>query len=279
MQWRSRPKATQPRQPYSYINLRKHLLISILAIPRKFKLAKFALKLYIQPHSVQVPVFADVYCFSTAFNSRSTMVSTVGITAQTAPETAPKTATETAPKTTKAPIPATVLKASKETARNIAQQMSQECVARRLRQVNRTITRLYDEALRPHGLTVNQLNILAVVISEKQIRPGQLGQSLGMEKSTVSRTVDRMVRKDWLKVTPGTDGRTQLLTVTAKGRKLLLNVTPVWDNLQAGVLTDSGSGNNILQLLALDNESAEEPTSEAAEIYADEPVSADDFYL
>ncbi|MEM9944781.1 MAG: MarR family winged helix-turn-helix transcriptional regulator [Cyanobacteria bacterium P01_D01_bin.36] len=211
------------------------------------------------------------------------MVSTVGITAQTAPETAPEIVPEivpeTAQKTPIEPISTTALKTSKETARDIAQQMSQECVARRLRQVNRTITRLYDEALRPHGLTVNQLNILAVVISEKQIRPGQLGQSLGMEKSTVSRTVDRMVRKDWLKVTPGTDGRTQLLTVTAKGRKLLLNVTPIWDNLQAGVLTDTGSGNNILQLLALDNAGLEEPTSESAAIYADEPVSANDFYL
>ncbi|MEO0885148.1 MAG: MarR family winged helix-turn-helix transcriptional regulator [Cyanobacteria bacterium J06648_10] len=175
------------------------------------------------------------------------------------------------------PLDAAPIQAAKETAQEIARQMSQQCVARRLRQVNRTITRLYDEALRPHGLTVNQLNILAVVISEKKIRPGQLGQILGMEKSTVSRTVDRMVRKDWLKVTAGEDSRTQLLTVTAKGRKLLLSVTPIWDNLQAGVLTDTGNGNNILQMLALDN--PEEETRNEVPIYSDEPVSADDFYL
>ncbi len=154
-------------------------------------------------------------------------------------------------------------------AREIAQQMSQECVARRLRQVNRTITRLYDDALRPHGLTVNQLNILAVILSEQQLRPGQLGQSLGMEKSTVSRTVDRMVNKGWLKITPGKDSRTQLLSVTKKGQQLLLSVTPIWDALQAGVLT-SGD-NNILQMLALDQEPA--PTE------TDPPLTADDFYL
>lgn len=158
---------------------------------------------------------------------------------------------------------------AKEAAREIAQQMSQECVARRLRQVNRTITRLYDDALRPYGLTVNQLNILAVILSEQQIRPGQLGQSLGMEKSTVSRTVDRMVNKGWLKITPGKDSRTQLLSVTKKGQQLLLSVTPIWDALQTGVLT-SGD-NNILQMLALDQEPA------PAE--ADPPLSADDFYL
>ena len=164
----------------------------------------------------------------------------------------------------------------------IAQQMSQECVARRLRQVNRTVTRLYDEALRPYGLSVNQLNILAVVISEQQIRPGQLGQALGMEKSTVSRTVDRMVSKNWLKVAQGQDSRTQLLTVTGKGRQLLLLVTPVWDTLQAGILT-TGS-NNILNMLTVG-----ESTAEPAEAYVpptkyeqpceNEQVSADDFYL
>jgi len=158
----------------------------------------------------------------------------------------------------------------RQQAAEVAQQMSQECVARRLRQVNRTVTRLYDEALRPHGLTVNQLNILAVIISEQQIRPGQLGQALGMEKSTVSRTIDRMVGKGWLKVATGKDSRTQILTVTQKGNKLLLSVTPIWDTLQAGILTTGG--NSILNMLSLN-----EPTEDLDPSYA--PVSPEDFYL
>jgi DNA-binding MarR family transcriptional regulator len=167
----------------------------------------------------------------------------------------------------------TAKETARETAREIAQQMSQECVARRLRQVNRTITRLYDQALRPYGLTVNQLNILAVVISEKQIRPGQLGHALGMEKSTVSRTVDRMVSKGWLKAIAGEDSRTQLLSVTAKGTQLLLSVTDIWDALQAGVLTNSDGG-NLLQMLAVG------PVDLALEEADDDgPISADDFYL
>lgn len=173
---------------------------------------------------------------------------------------------------------------AKEEAKEIAQQMSQQCVARRLRQVNRTVTRLYDEALRPHGLTVNQLNIIAVIISEQQIRPGQLGQALGMEKSTVSRTVDRMVSKGWLKIAQGQDSRTQLLTVTHKGRQLLLAVTPVWDTLQSGLLTTGG--NSILNMLAV-SESAEapeapeqyQPLTQPEAPYTDDRISADDFYM
>ena len=172
-------------------------------------------------------------------------------------------------------------KQAKQQSIEIAQQMSQACVARRLRQVNRTVTRLYDEALRPYGLTVNQLNILAVVISEGQIRPGQLGQALGMEKSTVSRTVDRMVGKNWLKVTQGQDSRTQLLTVTRKGRQLLLSVTPVWDTLQAGILT---AGGDILHMLTVGGSPAEPaeayaPLTEHEQPCGNGSVSADDFYL
>ncbi|MEM8505281.1 MAG: MarR family winged helix-turn-helix transcriptional regulator [Cyanobacteria bacterium P01_D01_bin.1] len=168
----------------------------------------------------------------------------------------------------------------KETAQNIARQMSQECVARRLRQANRTITRLYDEALRAHGITVNQLNILAVIISEKQIQPSHLGKVLSMEKSTVSRTVDRMVKKNWITVTPGEDSRTQRLCVTARGRQLLVTVTPIWDRLQAGVLTDADNGDNILQMLTLDDSAPRKTTNNTRdEERCDMPVSADDFYL
>ncbi len=162
----------------------------------------------------------------------------------------------------------------------IAQQMSQECIARRLRQVNRTVTRLYDEALRPHGLTVNQLNILAVITSERTIRPGHLGQTLGMEKSTVSRTTERMANKGWIKVAQGKDGRTQLLTVTAKGRQLLIAVIPIWDNLQSSLLTTGG--NNLLNMLTIDelpHESTDESTGSNPVIETSAPVSADDFYL
>ncbi|PZO45750.1 MAG: MarR family transcriptional regulator [Phormidesmis priestleyi] len=158
----------------------------------------------------------------------------------------------------------------------IAQQMSQACVARRLRQVTRTVTRLYDDALRPHGITVNQLNILAVIISERTIRPGQLGQTLGMEKSTVSRTTERMANKGWIKVAQGKDSRTQLITVTAKGRQLLIAVTPIWDTLQSSLLTTGG--HNLLNMLTI-NESTNESTVSDPMIEPYESVPADDFYL
>ncbi|MEL6246402.1 MAG: MarR family winged helix-turn-helix transcriptional regulator [Cyanobacteria bacterium J06648_16] len=159
------------------------------------------------------------------------------------------------------------------TPKDIAQEMVQDCIARRLRQVNRMVTRLYDDALRNLGLTVNQLNILATVVSQGQMQPGHLGIVLGMEKSTVSRTIDRMAKRGWLEVGPGKDGRSQLLKATQQGRQLLVKAAPVWDELQSGVLDAVGTGGlTLLSGLGIMPEAdAPDPTED---FYATEDLAA-----
>ncbi|NEP18239.1 MAG: winged helix-turn-helix transcriptional regulator [Leptolyngbya sp. SIO4C1] len=168
------------------------------------------------------------------------------------------------------------------TPKQIAQQMTQSCIARRLRQINRQVTRLYDDALRSHGVTINQLNVLAVIVSQGQIQPGQLGRLLGMEKSTVSRTVERMVKRGWLEVGPGKDGRTQRLQATPAGRQLIAQTAQTWDTLQATVLasltqtglTDSAAS-GVLELPGLIG--LDPPPDEEAAFY-DSDRFAEDFY-
>lgn len=154
------------------------------------------------------------------------------------------------------------------TPKEIARQMTNHCIAMRLRQLNRMVTRLYDEALRPLGFTVNQLNILATIVSRGPIPPGQLGQMLGMEKSTVSRTIDRMHKHGWIDIGPGKDKRSQSLKATPKGRQLLLTAAPVWHELQANVLDSTAENAGLLAAFGIGV-----PKSE----YSDDNAS-DDFY-
>ncbi|SRR5216683_1373964 len=110
-----------------------------------------------------------------------------------------------------------------------------ECFAVRLRLLNRVITRIYDEALRPLGVTVNQMNILAVVENMSEAEAGVIGQFLQMEKSTVSRNVERMRRQGWLSEKPGADARRVVLSVTARGQALLVKALPLWRQAQEQV--------------------------------------------
>jgi DNA-binding MarR family transcriptional regulator len=168
------------------------------------------------------------------------------------------------------------------TPREIAQEMVQDCIARRLRQVNRIVTRLYDDALRALGLTVNQLNILATIVSQGQIQPGQLGRILGMEKSTVSRTIDRMASKGWIEVSPGHDGRSQLLKATPQGRQLLVKAAPVWDELQDNVLGSlaggSGEQSHLGLLAILGLGSPLTASNDDEDFYSNDDDFAADFY-
>ncbi|MEE8156998.1 MAG: MarR family transcriptional regulator [Gammaproteobacteria bacterium] len=113
-----------------------------------------------------------------------------------------------------------------------ADQIAAECLAVRVRLLNRTITGIYDDALRPFGLTAGQLSILAAVARQDPISPRDIAQRLNMEKSTVSRSIDRMRRNGWLIVARAESGRGQRLTLSKKGRNLLEKSLPGWEKAQ-----------------------------------------------
>src|SRR5437868_4877337 len=76
------------------------------------------------------------------------------------------------------------------------------CIAVRLRLLNRVVTNLYDEALRPLGLKVSQMNVLVVAARLGVARPVQVSELLHLDLSTLSRNVDRMMARGWLETVP-----------------------------------------------------------------------------
>ena len=79
-----------------------------------------------------------------------------------------------------------------------------------MRMLNRVVTNIYDEALRPLGLKVSQMNILAATLKMGVARPAAVCQRLHLDESTLSRNVERMKAKGWLEVVPdGTVGRSR----------------------------------------------------------------------
>ena len=120
--------------------------------------------------------------------------------------------------------------------------IARECLGVRVRLLSRMVTSLYDDALRPLGLTVSQMNMLVVVAKRGSTNPGEVGRTLHMEKSTVSRNLDRMRKHGWVAVLPGDSGRTHCLEVTAKGRSLLNRSLPLWRKAQQSALALLGEG-------------------------------------
>src|SRR5436309_8272243 len=84
-----------------------------------------------------------------------------------------------------------------------------ECIAVRLRMLNRVITNIYDNALRPLDLKVSQMNILVAAAQMGTVRPLDVCEYLHLDVSTLSRNVDRMKARGWLAVVPDDDGPSQ----------------------------------------------------------------------
>jgi DNA-binding MarR family transcriptional regulator len=110
--------------------------------------------------------------------------------------------------------------------------IARTCIAVRLRLLNRVVTNLYDEALRPLGLKVSQLNILIVTAKLGLTRPAQVCEILQLDTSTLSRNVERMRAHDWLEVVPDVDGRAQPFRLTPQGRRLIEKAVPAWEEAQ-----------------------------------------------
>src|ERR671918_3157151 len=107
-----------------------------------------------------------------------------------------------------------------------------ECVAVRLRMLNRVITNIYDEALRSLELKVSQMNILVAAAKMGTARPLEVCEYLHLDVSTLSRNVERMKARGWLEVVPDKDGRSQPFQLTSQGRKLLDKAVPAWNEAQ-----------------------------------------------
>lgn len=121
-----------------------------------------------------------------------------------------------------------------------ADEMAAACIGARMRVLNRVVTGVYDDALRPFGMKISQVNILVVASKLEMAAPSKIGAILKMDRSTISRNVERMKGKGWLKAVSADDNRSHLLKVTGKGARALKDILPAWRKAQKKALNILG---------------------------------------
>ena len=110
----------------------------------------------------------------------------------------------------------------------------------RVRRLSRAVTRIFDEALRPHGISTAQLNMLVAITRAGALRPFELARVLDLEKSTVTRNLDRMLSHRWIRATPEPDGNGYSVEVQPPGRALLERAYPSWEAAQERAMRHVG---------------------------------------
>jgi len=142
-----------------------------------------------------------------------------------------------------------------------AERISRECLGMPLRMLHRAVSAVYDEALGAHGLGIAHLNLLvAVERLDERATPSTISRVLMLEKSSVSREVDRLVERGWMTRRTRADGRSQLLALTVQGRRVIDAVLPSWEEAQARVLALLGDSGAALLTSTAERLRAAEPS-------------------
>jgi DNA-binding MarR family transcriptional regulator len=115
-----------------------------------------------------------------------------------------------------------------------------DCACFNLRKTTRAITQLYDEALRPMGLRVTQFSLLIATMMLGSVTVTRLAEIGVMDRTTLTRNLKPLEKKGLIKVVPGDDQRTRIVTLTAHGKEVLSKALPLWEKAQSRVIKRLG---------------------------------------
>lgn len=116
-----------------------------------------------------------------------------------------------------------------------SKQAAGRCAAVRVLRAGRVLTRLYDDALRPTGLTITQLSLMNFIASFRPESISAIGRLLDIDRTTLSRNLS-LLQKDGLVFLgrPGADRKREVL-LTTRGLEKLEEAFPKWEAVQARV--------------------------------------------
>ena len=106
------------------------------------------------------------------------------------------------------------------------------CACFRSRSVARAITGLYDQMLGDSGIKTSQLAILAAIRTHGAVSMQMLASELGVDPSTMTRTLSPMERDGFVASEQGEDRRVRELALTPKGHRKLAEAGRLWAQAQ-----------------------------------------------
>jgi DNA-binding MarR family transcriptional regulator len=115
------------------------------------------------------------------------------------------------------------------------------CVGFNTRRATRLITQYYDKALAPAGLRSTQYSLLSLLAMMGEAPMQEVAYVLALDRTTLTRNLNPLLRKGLVKVTVGSDRRARPLALTAKGKSALEKALPFWQAAQARIVNEIGA--------------------------------------
>lgn len=107
------------------------------------------------------------------------------------------------------------------------------CTAAKVRRLSRQVSQIYDDALKPHGLTVGQFGLLACLSRRRGLAIGALAGQLAADASTVSRLVRPIADAGLITIrTDPADRRSRRVWLTDAGHAARAAAQAGWQRAQ-----------------------------------------------
>jgi DNA-binding MarR family transcriptional regulator len=110
------------------------------------------------------------------------------------------------------------------------------CLCLHVQRAARALARLFDDALRPLGLTNGQFSLMMSLNRPEPPPMGPVAALLAMDQTTLTAALKPLQRRGWVVVTQNPkDRRGKLLSLTPEGKAVLAKALPIWESTHAAL--------------------------------------------
>jgi len=115
-------------------------------------------------------------------------------------------------------------------------QVRDACLCLHLQRAARVVARRFDELFRPLGITQGQFSLLMSLNRPEPPTLGSVADLLAMDRTTLTANLKPLERRGLVRIKVDQDDRrSRRLALTADGRALLAEATPIWKRHHAAL--------------------------------------------
>lgn len=123
------------------------------------------------------------------------------------------------------------------------ERLARSCANINLRRAAREVSNYYDSIfIQACGLRATQIPPLVVLYLAGPQSINEIAEKLEINRTTLSRNLKPLEEAGMLETAIGDDLRIRMVTLTDRGRELLLNVLPIWEKVQSRLVQGLGKG-------------------------------------
>ena len=119
-------------------------------------------------------------------------------------------------------------------------QGTEQCACLNLRMTARAVTQLFDAALKPAKMRSTQFALLVMIAKLAPIAIGRLATILVIDRTTLTRSLHLMQKRDLVVVSHRSNMRQRFVTLSAKGIGELAQSLPFWRKAQGHLVDHVG---------------------------------------